>query len=132
MTLIDVIHKRDTELQKILDSIEHKKVFNIIRLWLKMWWQDTQRQLLWNSPWKDAQGDDLPEIGREVVAFQEDFPNLFRIVVAHRPNPEGYDGKSIATGVVEHYTPKTYDKGGWNIPDVKWWLDVKLPKEIEL
>ena len=32
----------------------------------------------------------------------------------------------------EHYTPKTYDKGGWNIPDVKYWLDVELPKEIEL
>ena len=28
--------------------------------------------------------------------------------------------------------PKTYGKGGWNIPDVKFWLDVELPKEIEL
>ena len=88
--------------------------------------------------WKPADGEDLPEIGREVVAFQEifptkvDAPSLFKIVVAHRPNPEGYDGKSIATGEVEHYTPKTYDKGGWNIPNVKYWLDCLMPKEIEL
>ena len=88
--------------------------------------------------WKPADGDDLPEYGREVVAFQETFPtdvdvpSLFKIVIAHRPNPEGYDGKSIATGEVKHYTPKTYDKGGWNIPNVKYWLDVELPKEIEL
>ena len=88
--------------------------------------------------WKPADGDDLPEIGREVVAFQEifptkvDAPSLFKIVMVHRPNPKGYDGKSISTGEIEHYTPKTYDKGGWNIPDVKWWLDVELPKEIEL
>ena len=76
--------------------------------------------------WKPADGDDLPEIGKEVVAFQEDFPSLLKIVVAHRPNPEGYDGKSLATGEVEHYTPKTYGKGGWNIPDVKWWLDCNM------
>lgn len=88
--------------------------------------------------WKSADGNDLPEIDREVVAFQEifpidvDVPSLLKIVIAHRPNPEGYDGKSFVTGEVEHYTPKTYDKGGWNIPDVKWWLDVELPKEIEL
>jgi hypothetical protein len=88
--------------------------------------------------WKPADDDDLPEIDREVVAFQEafptdvDVPSLLKVVIAHRPNPKGYDGKSIATGKVEHYTPKTYDKGGWNIPDVKCWLDVELPKEIEL
>ena len=82
--------------------------------------------------WKPADGDGLPEIGREVVAFQADFPNLFKIVVAHRPNPEGYDGKSLSTGKVEHYTPKTYGEGGWNIPNIVYWLDAKLPKEIEL
>ena len=88
--------------------------------------------------WKPADGDDLPEYEREVVAFQEifptdvDVPSLLKIVIAHRPNPEGYDGKSLTTGEVEHYTPKTYDKGGWNIPDVKWWLDCLMPKEIEL
>lgn len=98
---------------------------------------DTKEQMVKNI-WKPADGDDLPEIDREVVAFQEifptdvDVPSLFKIVIAHRPNPEGYNGKSITTGEIEHYTPKTYDKGGWNIPDVKYWLDIELPKEIEL
>ena len=89
--------------------------------------------------WKPADGDDLPEYEREVIALEgiidptaNDCFCGYKVVFAHRPTPEGYDGKSIATGEVEHYTPKTYDKGGWNIPDVKYWLDVELPKEIEL
>ena len=140
-TLIDAIHKRDAELQKILGSMENKKVFNKILLWLKVWWQDTQRQLLWNSPWKDAQGDDLPEYDREVIVlikydaqlniYDEEYPTC-GVGFGHRPNPNGWDGKSLRTGKVEHYTPKTYDKGGWNIPNIVYWLDVELPKEIEL
>ena len=85
--------------------------------------------------WKPADGDDLPEIDREVVVFTQNFPDdvgMMSVAIAHRPNPDGWDGKSLSTGKVEHYTPKTYDKGGWNIPDVKYWLDVELPKEIEL
>lgn len=81
--------------------------------------------------WKDAQGDDLPEIDREVVALQEYFQGAFKVVFAHRPNPKGWDGKSLSTGKIEHFTPKTYDKGGWNMPDVKYWLDVELPEGIE-
>ena len=76
--------------------------------------------------WKDAQGDDLPEIDREVIAILD----YGRVVFAHRPNPNGWDAKSIITGKVEHYTPEIYGKCGWNIPNVKWWLDVNLPKEI--
>lgn len=85
--------------------------------------------------WKSADGDDLPEIDREVVVFTQNFPNdagIMCVAIAHRPNPDGWDGKSLSTGKVEHYTPKTYDKGGWNIPNIVYWLDVKLPKEIEL
>lgn len=26
----------------------------------------------------------------------------------------------------------TLSRGGWKIPDVKWWLDCLIPKEIEL
>ena len=86
-----------------------------------------------NHLWKLADGDELPEIDREVVAFQEifptdvDVPSLLKVVMAHRPNPDGYYGKSIVTGKTEHYTPKTYDKGGWNIPNVKYWLDCQIP-----
>ena len=88
--------------------------------------------------WKDAQGDELPEIDREVVALVgiPTFNNPieyagYKVVFAHRP-PEFWDGKDIVTGKVTRNYPKTYGKGGWNIPDVKYWLDVELPKEIEL
>ena len=88
-----------------------------------------------NNLWKSADGDELPEIDKEVVVLTQPYPleNLeYAVSFAHRPSPNGWDGKSITTGKVEHYTPKTYDKGGWNIPGVKFWLDVELPKEIEL
>jgi hypothetical protein len=77
--------------------------------------------------WKPADGEDLPEINREVIALL----GWGKVVFAHRP-PEYWDGKDIVTGKVTRHYPKTYDKGGWNIPDVKYWLDVELPKEIEL
>ena len=77
--------------------------------------------------WKSADGDDLPEIDREVVALLGNG----KVGFAHRP-PEYWDGKNIITGKVTRNYPKTYDKGGWNIPNVKWWLDVELPKEKEL
>ena len=77
--------------------------------------------------WKPADGDDLPEIDREVIALLDNG----KVVFAHRP-PEYWDGKDIVTGKVTRNYPKTYDKGGWNIPNVKYWLDVELPKEIEL
>ena len=84
-----------------------------------------------NSLWKPADGENLPEIDREVIVFTQNFPNdagIMKVAIAHRPDPKGWDGKSIATGKIEHYTPKTYDKGGWNIPDVIFWLDVDITK----
>ena len=83
-----------------------------------------------NNLWKPADGDDLPEIDREVVVFVQNFPDdagIMKVAIAHRPNPNGWDGRNILTGEVDHYTPKTYDNGGWNIPDVRWWLDLDLP-----
>ena len=85
--------------------------------------------------WKTADGDELPDIDREVIVLTQPYPlgeNEYTVSFAHRPDPNGWDGKSVTTGKVEHYTPKTYGKGGWNIPDVKYWLDVELPKEIKL
>lgn len=85
-----------------------------------------------NNLWKPADGDYLPEINREVVVFIQNFPEdagIMKVTIAHRPNPDGWDGRNILTGEVDHYTPKIYDKGGWNIPDVKWWLDLNLPME---
>lgn len=87
-----------------------------------------------NHLWKPADGDDLPEYEREVIVFTQNYPDnagMMMVAIGHRPTPEGFDGKSLTTGEVEHYTPKTYDKGGWNIPNIVYWLDVELPKEIE-
>ena len=79
-----------------------------------------------NNLWKPANGDDMPEIDREVIALLEDG----KVVFAHRP-PEYWDGKNIITNEVTRYEPKRYDKGGWNQPNVKWWLDLDLPKMQE-
>lgn len=77
--------------------------------------------------WKPAQGDDnLPIYDREVIALQRMASESLKVVFAHRPNPEGYvvvDGEKLYA--------KTYDDGGWNLPDIEYWLDVELPKEIE-
>lgn len=78
------------------------------------------------NAWQKADGDYLPEIDREVIALQK-CEGGYRVVFAHRP-PEFWDGKNIITGKVTRNYPKTYDKGGWNIPDVKYWLDLDLPK----
>lgn len=76
--------------------------------------------------WKPADGDDLPEINREVIALVEEFGH-YKSVFAHRP-PEYWDGKNILTGEVTRYYPKRYDKGNWNQPNIKWWLDCDIPK----
>jgi hypothetical protein len=73
--------------------------------------------------WKPADGDCLPEIDREVIALLDNG----KVVFAHRPS-EHWDGKNIDTGKVTRYYPKTYDKGGWNIPNLKYWLDYPLPE----
>jgi hypothetical protein len=73
--------------------------------------------------WKPADGDCLPEIDREVIAILDNG----KVVFAHRP-PEFWDGKNIITGKVTRNYPKTYGKGGWNIPNLKYWLDYPLPE----
>ena len=127
MTLKEVLHRRDDALMEILDRLKGKKLYNNLWVQLKFFWQDTKREIYCATPWKDAQGDDLPEIDREVIAILDNG----NVVFAHRP-PEFWDGKNIITGEVTRNYPKTYDKGGWNIPNVKYWLDVELPKEIDL
>lgn len=78
---------------------------------------------LFEGLWKPADGDDLPEIDREVIALLSNG----MVVFAHRP-PEYWDGENILTGEVTRYYPKRYDKGGWNQSNVKWWLDSDVPK----
>lgn len=66
------------------------------------------------TAWKPADGDNLPEIDREVIALVEEI-GYYKVVFAHRPNP---NSDAIC-----------YD--GWNQPNVKWWLDLELPKIVE-
>lgn len=83
--------------------------------------------------WKSADGEDLPEIDREVVVFMQKEGLSPRVGIAHRPNPKGWDGTSISTGKTEHFQPMLYGKGRWSLPDVKIWLDCNLPfKEDEI
>ena len=66
-----------------------------------------------DATWKHADGDNLPEIDREVIALVEE-NDYYKVVFAHRPNP---NGDAIC-----------FDKGGWNMPDIRYWLDLELPK----
>lgn len=71
--------------------------------------------------WHDAQGDNVPEYGREVIVIRRNG----MICYGHRPNPKEYvivEGKKCFA--------KTYDKNDWNIPDIALWLDVEVPHEL--
>ena len=134
----DVLSSADSP----LDAYATEMAFMMLPATLKESYHQTNRDRIcdavrlgakWQKEhlWKPADGDDLPEYEREVVVFTQDFPNdagIMRIAIAHRPDHKGWDGKSITTGKIEHYMPMTYGKGGWNIPDVKYWLDCSLPK----
>lgn len=109
----------DFELVDRIKSIEEslKELFDPL-------YKYTESNEFRNYPWRDADGDILPDIDREVVVLLKDG----KVSFAHRPNPEGWDGKSITDNNIKHYDVKTYDKGGWNIPDVKWWLNANIPE----
>lgn len=79
--------------------------------------------------WKPADGDDLPEYDREVIAITDYDFGHYKVVYAHRPSPNGWNGRNIDTGDITHYEAERYDKGGWNQPHVHWWLDIALPYE---
>ena len=73
--------------------------------------------------WRSAD-ESLPQIDEEVIALSnvmhgKETPGL-HICFAHRPDPNGWDGRDIDTGKVTHHDPVTYD--GWNIPGVKYWM----------
>lgn len=72
--------------------------------------------------WKSADGSELPAIDREVIALTTEG----KVVFAHRPK-ESWQGKNIETGKVTTYYPERYGAGQWNIPDIKWWLDIEIP-----
>ena len=71
--------------------------------------------------WHDAQGDNVPEYGREVIVIGRDG----KIFYGHRPDP-----KEVTMVDGKPYHAKTYDKNGWNWPDIALWLDVEIPHEM--
>ena len=82
-----------------------------------------------NHLWHDAQGDDLPEIDREVIVIDKDG----KVSYGHRPDPNrNYIGKSVISVIDLKYNVVTYGKGGWNIPDIRYWLDLDLPNLDDL
>ena len=76
--------------------------------------------------WKSADGSELPAIDREVIALTTEG----KVVFAHRPM-ESWTGKNIVTGEVTTYHSERYGAGGWNWPDIKWWLDIDIPMRGE-
>lgn len=88
---------------------------------------EKMKEQMMKNIWKSADGDDLPIFDREVIALL----NSGKVVFAHRPYKGKYIGKSLTTGNIETFENKTYDKGGWNQPNVKWWLDCEWPNKKE-
>ncbi len=85
---------------------------------------DTPEVEVQKNLWHDAQGDYLPPTDKEVIVLTVNG----KVCFAHRP-VESYTGISIVNhSEMEEYYPERYGKGGWNIPDVEWWLDCPLPK----
>ena len=95
---------------------------------------EKMKEQMMKNIWKPADGDDLPEIDREVIVLTQKYPlkdSEYAVSFAHRPYKGKYIGKSLTTGNIETFENKTYDKGGWNIPDVKFWLDCEWPNKEE-
>ena len=126
------IRHRDT-----LDEFAYQCAYDLSNDWAKETpeWKDVKTACKlgaqWQKEhlWKPADGDDLPEIDREVIAILDYDFGHYKVVYAHRPNPNGWNGTNIDTGEKEHFEPEIYDNGGWNQPHVLYWLDAKLPYE---
>ena len=71
--------------------------------------------------WYDAQGDNVPAYGREVIVIGRDG----KVFYGHRPNP-----KEVTMVDGKPYHTKTYDKNGWNWPNIALWLDVEVPDKL--
>ena len=77
--------------------------------------------------WKSADGNDLPPIDKEVIALEglDEEPN-YRVIFAHRVDPDRVIKTTIDGKPLELH-PSKYGKAGWNLPNLKYWLDLELP-----
>jgi hypothetical protein len=139
MNEVDTIHPIDDivsndPISKDLEE-EAENYPSIIRTISQQWEAEVESAFIASAKWqkgklwKNAQGDDLPEIDREVVVLYEPYrlegSGECAVGFAHRP-PERWYGRNL-DGEEHVFEPKTYDKGKWNIPNVVWWLDLDLP-----
>lgn len=87
------------------------------------------KQGLKKSLWVDANGEHLPEIDKEVIALEGlDEGSNYRVIFAHRVDPDRVIKTSIDNKPLELH-PKRYGKAGWNIPNIKFWLNLELPQK---
>lgn len=80
------------------------------------------KEALYDSIWCRANGDYLPPKDKPVIVLiQHDYMERteYAVSFAHIVDTSLY--------AVNKYIPEDYN--GWNIPDVKYWLDLDLPKE---
>ena len=66
-----------------------------------------------NNTWHNAHGKKLPKIGREVIVLIQSSDESLKVDIGYRPNPK---------------LQNVFGLGKWNKSDVKYWLDVELPK----
>ena len=85
--------------------------------------EDMQRLIDASMWWKTADGEELPDIDREVIALT----TQGKVVFAHRP-ADSWTGKDIDTGEEKTYYPVRYGKGKWNAPHILYWLDIQIPQ----
>lgn len=80
------------------------------------------------SLWVDANGEYLPDIDKEVVALESlDEESNYRVIFAHRVDPDRVIKTTIDGKPLELH-PQRYGNAGWNLPNIKYWLDLELPK----
>lgn len=127
-------HHTSKDLEEKLKDYAYQVAYDLSNDWLKenATWDDVETAVKLGAQWqkehilKDAQGDDLPEIDKEVIVLIEVYGH-YRVIFAHRVDENAEFSTSIG-GKPFVLHPKRYDKGCWNVPGVKWWLDLDLPK----
>ena len=105
----------EKRVQQIRDAARYKYPDERIHFIDGAKWADNHPQ------WHDAQGDIVPEYGKEVIVIGRDG----KVFYGHRPDP-----KEVTMVEGKPYHAKTYDKNGWNWPNIALWLDVEVPDEL--
>lgn len=83
---------------------------------------------LLESLWIDANGEHLPDIDKEVIALEcLEGEDNYRVVFAHRVDPHRVVRVTIDNKPLKLH-PNRHGKAGWSLPNIKYWLNLELPK----